>query len=742
MIPGWAPGIMKTARDTMQAKTFQKLGVNLPRLISLFLAAGLFACAPTQKDAKPEVDRPPAAITVSESRGLPTSGLYRGLAVADVNNDGYPDIIGGASQPGTISIWPGRGEKGPSTVINIRVKGDVQSVAAGDFDNDGWQDIAYSVHKEASGIAVLRNLGGESWDPVAGPTETGVYQGIRAVDINRDGNVDILAASRTSADQGGVQVWLGDGKGSWPVEAGPVSDGEYIDAVSADFNGDGHLDIVGAGWRNNQLLRLWFGNGSGGWTFGRSLGEGSWYALTAGDADGDGNTDILAGSYRNGIGVFLGDGHGNFTRSPAVVEGSYWKVIALDLDGDGKKELLAGSLDAAGIRMLQKKYPEKPYIVSESPFPDRGLFYDMAVADLDGDGFEDVCAASFGEGVKFWMGGDGAFSVRTGDIDSFKSGLSEEAEGGVEENDVFTTKFGYPEYRLDSGDTITITFWRGAEKTEEEIVIQQDGTISFGYVEDISVRGLTATELDRILTRRLEEYIRHPRIDVVVKEYNSKFVTILGAVGQRTGTGPGRYKLTGKARVSEMLSVAGGPKDNANLRDVRVRRAKNNQSFTVNLYKAITMGDLSQDVVLNTGDVVFVPSLSTQSNRVYVFGEVDKPGAYTFEGSQMRVFDAVAKAGGYTVFGKPALTRIVRGDITHPEVIDLDLRALVEEGDYSQNIELANGDLVYIPRSGWGDANQFFKRIVPLMRLVLFPAQVVNEYGSASDTLGSPFTRD
>jgi polysaccharide export outer membrane protein len=474
---------------------------------------------------------------------------------------------------------------------------------------------------------------------------------------------------------------------------------------------------------------------------GRTVAEGSWYALTADDVDGDGHTDILAGAYRNGVAVFKGTGDGTFSRVDTGGSESFWKAVALDIDGDGTSELIAGSLEAKGIKTWRSARETAGYVEVKNDYPQQGVFYDLAVADLNGDGIEDLCAASFGEGVKIWPGRGKKFPTRLGEIHSRKSEREDLDGKTVEENEVFTTKNGFVEYRLDAGDVLQITFWRGTEGEQKTVAVRPDGKISFGYVEDLYVRGLTPTELDQILTRRLGEYIRHPRIDVVVEEYNSKSVTILGAVGYRTGTGPGQYQLKGRAHLSEMLSEAGGPRPDANLRDVRIRR-KGNKSITVNLYKAITQGDISQDIVLDNGDVVYVQAVSKESNRVYVFGEVEKPGAYTFEGSEMRVFDAVAQAGGYTVFGKPALTRVVRGDITRPEVFETDLKALIEEGDYTQNIALANGDLVYVPRNGFGDINQFIQRIMPFMRLIIYPAQVVNEYGRAADYYGTPFNED
>jgi len=94
----------------------------------------------------------------------------------------------------------------------------------------------------------------------------------------------------------------------------------------------------------------------------------------------------------------------------------------------------------------------------------------------------------------------------------------------------------------------------------------------------------------------------------------------------------------------------------------------------------------------------------------------------------MRIFDAISQAGGYTIFAKQASTQVVRGDFTRPEVISADLKQLVEKGDQTQNVLLANGDLVYVPRSLIGDVTLFVKRIDPLLNMLVDVAYIRDSY--------------
>jgi protein involved in polysaccharide export with SLBB domain len=371
----------------------------------------------------------------------------------------------------------------------------------------------------------------------------------------------------------------------------------------------------------------------------------------------------------------------------------------------------------------------------------------MALTDLDSDGRQDLLAASDGQGVRIWSSQAQVRSLAAVSFDTAKVVLPDKGEEvfpvDPKENDVFVVIDGRPQYKIGPEDVLEISLWEGIEEKKYTVQIRPDGMISFTFFQDLYISGLTVSELDDLLTRRLGRYIRQPQVAVRMKEYNSKYVSLLGAISTTAGvivgpgtsrgsrSGPGNYFLTGKTTVLQVLARAGGPTEKANLREITLRR-KTGQATTVNINKTITQGDLSQNVVLDNEDTVVVPVIAEdKKNRVFVFGEVNNPGVIPTRGD-LTVIEALALAGGFKQRAVLGDAKILRGDMTRPEVLACDIDKILREGDMSQNITLRNGDMLFVPKNAIGRVSDFLREIQPILSFITFPAAVYRAYeGSA-----------
>jgi len=302
----------------------------------------------------------------------------------------------------------------------------------------------------------------------------------------------------------------------------------------------------------------------------------------------------------------------------------------------------------------------------------------------------------------------------------------------VRENAVFTEKRGYPEYKVGPLDVLEITARIGSEYKTDTVIVRSDGTISYSFVDDLPVEGLTVREVDEKLSERLSGFVRNPRIDIVVKEFSSKSALVMGEVSSlryaQYQAWSGRYFLRGKTTLLDLLVMAGGYSKDADIKKVKLIRG--DKTYYINLYDLIYRGETGQNVIIDNGDVIDVPELPEYGEKVYVLGEVHRQGVYALK-DVPDLLAALSFAGSYTRTAVEENTMIIRGyqPGKQPIVLTADVRAILKKGDIGQNIPLMDGDVVYIPRSTIGDVNEFIVNTVPLLDYLLYPGRFRDAYG-------------
>jgi len=303
----------------------------------------------------------------------------------------------------------------------------------------------------------------------------------------------------------------------------------------------------------------------------------------------------------------------------------------------------------------------------------------------------------------------------------------------VRENSVFTEKRGYPEYKIGALDILEITSRIGSEHTTTTVMVRSDGTISYSFVDDLTVEGFTVSELDAELTERLSVFFKSPRIDIVVKEFKSKSALVMGEVGAfryaHYEAASGRLYLNGKMTLLNLLVMAGGYTKDADIK--RVKLIRGDTSYVINLYDLIYRGEIEQNVIIDDGDVIDVPELPEYGERVYVLGEVNRQGIYSLK-NVPDLLAALSLAGSFTRTAVEKNTLIIRGyqSGVKPLVLTADVSAILKKGDITQNVPLMDGDILYVPRRTIGDINEFIVNTVPLLDYLLYPGQYRDAYGS------------
>jgi len=165
-------------------------------------------------------------------------------------------------------------------------------------------------------------------------------------------------------------------------------------------------------------------------------------------------------------------------------------------------------------------------------------------------------------------------------------------------------------YTISPGDTLEISVWQHPE-LDKMVTVRPDGRISFSLIGDVNAAGLTAAELDEVITRRLSEYVQNPEVTVIVSTISirSRHIIVLGQVVR-----PGAYPMEEGITLLEAVATAGGYTEGAALQKVTITRKRDTERprvIKVDLKEVMAEGGRGGDVVLEPGDLVYFPKKSS-----------------------------------------------------------------------------------------------------------------------------------
>jgi polysaccharide biosynthesis/export protein len=204
--------------------------------------------------------------------------------------------------------------------------------------------------------------------------------------------------------------------------------------------------------------------------------------------------------------------------------------------------------------------------------------------------------------------------------------------------------------------------------------VENDGFITFPYLERVPAAGKTLSQLQELLTTMLANgWLRNPQVRVEIDQYKSQSIIVTGQVRM-----PNEYTMTGASMtLMQALAAAGSPTADASNEVIISRRTQKpgqeREIIRVNR-KELELG--LKDVALQDGDVINVPKAQT----FFVDGYVRNPGSYVLDPG-LTVQQAIALAGGLTERGSDRRIRASR--LVKDRLVEIPIRLedLVQAGD-------------------------------------------------------------
>ena len=222
------------------------------------------------------------------------------VAVGDFNGDGVQDLVvanSGDFDSGNVSVLLGNGDGTLQTARSLGAGSNPFSVAVGDFNGDGVQDLAITNGGSAHVSVLLGN--GDGTFQAAVNFGVGIRPAVVTVgDFNGDGIQDLAVANNGSNN---LSVLLGNGDGTFQVAVNFGAGGSPLSVAVADFNGDGVQDLAVANEGSNNVSVL-LGNGDGTFQAAVNFGAGvNPISVAVGDFNGDGRPDLAVANDFFGI---------------------------------------------------------------------------------------------------------------------------------------------------------------------------------------------------------------------------------------------------------------------------------------------------------------------------------------------------------------------------------------------------------------------------------------------------------
>ena len=277
---------------------------------------------------------------------LPGGSLRtQSIAIADVNNDGFDDVIvGNSARPGQVNQVLINNGNNTFTVSDLP-GGTVAttSIATADVDNDGDVDNIFG-NSAIQANKLLINNGNNTFTVSDLPGGDLSTSSVAAADVDNDGDVDIIFGNQNQASNQFNQLLINNGNGTFTGESDLPGGGlSTVSIATADVNNDGFDDVIfgNSGGQVNQLL---INNGNNTFTASDLGGASFTRSIATADVNNDGFDDVIVGNIQQANQVLINNGNNTFTVLDLPGGDLFTTSIATaDVDNDGDIDVIFGN---------------------------------------------------------------------------------------------------------------------------------------------------------------------------------------------------------------------------------------------------------------------------------------------------------------------------------------------------------------------------------------------------------------
>lgn len=274
-------------------------------------------------------------------------------------------------------------------------------------------------------------------------------------------------------------------------------------------------------------------------------------------------------------------------------------------------------------------------------------------------------------------------------------------------------------YTVAPQDVLRVTVWNHPELNNpsgvlndlQGRVVNNDGFFFYPYAGQVKAGGRTVREIRDDLAKKLSSVLVEPQVDVSVLNYRGKRAFAMGQVEK-----PGVVPITDvPLTITDLISQAGGVKPEANLREATLMR--NGKSIPVDLYSLYYLGDVSQNLRVEPGDILTI--VENRYNKVFVLGEVTKPQSLVMPRGRLSLAEAVSDSGGFNPLSANAgqLYVIRSGANGRPQIWHLNAAA-PDALVLADRFDLRARDIVYVDPAGVARFGRVVNNIIPTATVI------------------------